>query len=225
MPRLEPQFHALDLPYFFADEAEEPSVPTTGAPTGTERERARLAGELAFGFFGIARPENFLAFSKLASRVRAHVPRAQFRLVGFVRDRELLDLPEAKDVLGLTLEPLSVAEFRHLAAAVDYAVWTRDSDTYRLRASASFLDALSHVKPLISLESPFISDCFGRMGDIGHLASEPQALEDTILGLLRAFSEDRYQRQRNNIRTGRRRFSPDAVGAALRAIVERFPSG
>lgn len=201
-PRIARSFSSIELPYVWhAESATEPP------------ERCR---ELVFGFFGVGRPERIGPFCRLARRVRRTFPEARFVLVGYLKQttEELLSYRSA--VEGLETRPLGIEELRRRASEVHFAVWTAPPDAYRMTLSASFLDALSHVKPCIFLENAFVSHYYRRMGDIGYPCGDLDEMYEVITALLRGASSERYRGQCERIIQGRRLFSVEAAAASLR---------
>ena len=54
----------------------------------------------------------------------------------------------------------------------------------RLVASATFLDALSYVKPGIYLRNPYVEYYFEQMGDIGYLCDSYEEMREVVLAIL-----------------------------------------
>lgn len=205
-PSLSRHFRTLELPAFWASARPGPSAP----PTDTIR----------FGFLGSgAHPaKGFATFQQLAAEVASSSAGAEFVLVGSVPDR--LASPElSRTISGISTEPLSVDEYNRRAAGLHYAVATGSPRHYRLRASATFLDALSHVKPGIYLRTPYLEHYFNRMGDVGYVCDSYEEMRDLVIHLARDFPIRRYQEQCANILAGRRLFEPAILAPKLRGIL------
>jgi hypothetical protein len=212
-PNLAPQFGILDLAYFWAcDRASAP--PSDGQP-------------VRFGFLGSA-SKGFDAFAGIARAVRetAGMGRAEFTLVGFVAE-PAMRRASTKWVAGVSADPLSRDEFARRASQLTYPVALGNPRHYRLTASATFLDALSYVKPGIYLRNPFVEHYFRQMGDIGYLCETVEEVKQTIESIVREFPAERYRRQCGNILGGRKIFEPASLAPQLRRIVEglRFSTG
>jgi hypothetical protein len=202
-PALGRQFVPLELPYPWRREAAASAGP-------------RPPGRLRFGLIGAGSPERLGPFCRLARDVKGRFPAAEFvlagHLTGSARDlgKDLAVLDEAPE------EPLTLDRLARRIDALDYAVWIGSPETYRWRLSASFLDALSHVKPSLAVATPFSSFLFETMGDIGYLCADDRALAAAAARLLGDFPLDRYRRQCANIVEQRSRLAPSTVATALR---------
>lgn len=208
-PKAAAQFRPLDLAYFWArhdlPEINKPSV-------------------LRFGYFGVnSRNKGFDTFFRLACETQRHTLSSEFIMVGFIRDPG--DCPKyGKDVIGVSSTPLSDEEFARRADSLTYAVWTGNPPHYRLTASASFLDALSYIKPGIYLKNPFVEHYFERMGDIGYLCDTYEEMRELVLSIDKEFPTARYRRQCENILRGRSIFEPEVLAPRLRLIVDELES-
>lgn len=204
-PKAATAFRTLDLAYFWA---------RTRLPDPPEPNVVR------FGYFGVnSLNKGFDTFFELAEEALRKTSHSEFTMVGFVRDPA--DCPKyAETIVGVSSTPLSGAEFARRAESLTYAVWCGNPSHYRLTASASFLDALSYVKPGIYLRNPFIEHYFEQMGDIGHLCDTYEEMLEVILALDREFPAARYRSQCENILRGRGIFEPATLAPQLRAIVD-----
>jgi hypothetical protein len=204
MPRAAFHFRTIDAPYFM------PGVTNASKPDGVIR----------FGHFGVARnyEKNFGLFARLAEEVGRYFDQslAQFLAVGSL-DPDVTS--PGTPVMGLSRTPLSAEEYAQRAQSVTYAVGLADPSHYRLVASASFLDALSHVKPGIYFRNPYLEYYFRKMGDIGYLCDSYEEVHDVVFSVIRNFPEARYRQQCEKIQSGRRIFEPEVIAPQLRAIV------
>jgi hypothetical protein len=183
---------------------------------------APTAGGVRFGFFGITN-KGFGPFSELADQVVPRYPGAQFVLVGF-QDGAAPSGGWSSDI-EVGTRPLCDDEFAARAAGVTYSVWTGDPDHYRLTASASFLEALAYLTPVIALRNPFIEHCCQRLGDIGYLCGSREDLLRTVTQVLACFPHDRYRQQQRNLLRGRAVFDPTTLAPRLRGIVAEVRCG
>lgn len=195
-------FQYLDLPYLWSE--------------STLSVEAEDIPPVRFGYFG-SNTQGFDVFVSLASDILAETNQAEFVLVGHLLNKPTDDL--RRKIVGLSFKPLSPEEYTQRAKTLTYAVWTADPERYRWVASASFLDAMSYVKPGIYLRNPYIEYYFGKMGDIGYLCDTYEEMQDVIRSILREFPLGRYRQQCENIRRGRHIFEPQALAPRLRAIV------
>lgn len=174
-------------------------------------------GPLRLGFFGVGRRGRIEPFFELAERVRSRVPETRFVLVGHLKG--VAPGSAGSAVEGLDSHALERRAFSALADGVHYAVWTGGED-YELRFSASFLDALSHVKPMLCLRGAFAEHHFHRLGDIGYLCEDLEEMYERIVALAEAPPRERYRRQCERILAGRRLWSPAERAPALAAAFE-----
>lgn len=210
-PGWTPQFRAMDLPYCF------PPIPDSDGPADNAVVR--------FGCFGVVTAtKGFTLFDRLARGAAGAVLPSEWSLVGFVRDEP--DLARSYDgpVKGVTAKPLSPSEFRSRAIQVTYAVMVADPEKYRLIASASFLDTLAYVKPVVCLRNPYAEECFRRMGDIGYLCNTFDEMREVVRSLLSASCPEKYHRQKENILCGREAFAPQTIARTFRDILEELVS-
>lgn len=178
--------------------------------------RPRAGGALRFGLIGAGSPDRLEPFCRVARDLKRRFPEARFVLVGHLTEAAR-DLGEQIAILDdAPEEPLPLDRLARSIDALDYAVWIGTSETYRWRLSASFLDALSHVKPSLALETPYSSFMFETMGDIGYLCADPDDLTATAERLLEDFPRERYARQCANIAERRSSLAPTTVAAILR---------
>jgi len=205
-PRRAYQFHALDLPYLLPEQQEEGS---------------RSEGEpVRFGFFGSA-GKGFEPFCRLAAEVTAQASGSEWWLVGFAPNQHEREI--AGDwVRGVSPEPLPLAEYTRRAASITYSVIVLPPHAYRLRASASFIDALAYGKPVICLRNPYVASYFARLGDLGYLCDSLDEMRDLILRILSDFPRERYQQQCANARAASKTFSPPYLAPRLRQIIEKI---
>lgn len=175
---------------------------------------------VGFALLGSAHGNRLSAFLDVARQVLPTVADARFRIVGFVPESEDL-LPDDALLLGNpSRTPLPVDELVRRRREVHIAVWL-GGDDYRLRLSASLLDALSHVLPVVALRTPFVEHLFRQVGDIGILCANESELAETVAGLAAELSADRYYSWCTAILKGRHAFTAAAVGDSLRAACRR----
>lgn len=203
LPRVARHFQYIDLPYLWRWHE------VTPVPRNV----------LRFGFFGVG-AKGFDLFAQLAAKVRQDTPNARFMLVGFLSNEQARGMTANHPVEGLSDTPLPQAEYDRRALELTYAVATSYREDYRVTASASFLDSLSYVKPIIALRNPYLAYYFERMGDIGYLCETPEAMEAVIRSVARHFPADRYVQQCRNILSGRRLFEPETIAPVLRRMAE-----
>ena len=209
-PRLALRFRTLELPVLWA--------------SNTRVTWTSPAGPIRFGFFGAAAhpAKGYATFLRLASEVTSRSPNAEFVLVGSV-PRHMASPELTRPLSGFSTEPLSDDQYNQMAAGLHFAIATGSARHYRLRASATFLDALSHVKPGVYLRTPYVEHYFDRLGDVGYLCDSYDEMRDLLLRLATDFPAERYREQCGNILAGRRLFEPAVLAPQLRTIVDGGP--
>ncbi|HUT74613.1 MAG TPA: hypothetical protein VM221_07240 [Armatimonadota bacterium] len=207
MPAIADQVMFMDLPYFYA--APQPHEP--------------FAGDVVrFGAFGVGhRDKGTDALFRMASEMQALDcdRRPEFTVLGPIVDWRMQRMAAHPVVVPSPAKPLRRAEFDRRAAGVDYAVFFHRPQSYALRASGVFCDALSHLKPVIALRTPFFAHHFEAMGDIGYLCDSYKEMQEVILDILRTKPVARYARQRANLLAARERVSLSRLSARLAELL------
>jgi len=196
----------LDAPYLW------PEVPASRTDADAHPKVIR------FGYLGMVM-QGFELFKRLADEVSSEHPSVEFELVGFV-PANMLDMASSPHVRGITTEPLSFDVFVRRADALTYAVGTRNPEIYKVISSVTFIDALACLKPGIYLRNPYLEHYFERMGDVGYLCDDYDALRDVVREICQEFPHERYRQQVHNILKGRRLFEPATVARQLRTIID-----
>ena len=202
-PSLKDNLRAIDMPRLWNSEV------------STKRDSARAR----FGFFG-STAKGFAPFYEIARAVKSQNLAADFSLVGFLNGRDLQCDYNENIVAGLSRSPIDAEEYARRAAAIDYAVWPANAAHYRLTASASFLDALDYLKPVIYLANPYIDAYAQQLGDIGYRCETLAQMQNVIETLAREFPAERYEQQRAALLRGREIFEPTKIAPTLKAIIE-----
>jgi hypothetical protein len=208
-PWLSPHFRTLDLPVLWGSHS-------VGAPPSQPR-------PIRFGFLGSgAHPaKGFATFLRLALDVTSQSAGAEFVLVGSV-PMSLASPELTRPLSSLSTEPLSDDAYNEVAGGLHFVVGTGMSQHYRLRASATFLDALSQIKPGIYLRTPYVEHYFERLGDIGYLCDTYEEMRDLVLRLAQEFPLERYEAQCANILAGRQVLDPAVLAPQLRRILSYY---
>jgi hypothetical protein len=204
-PELSTKVVSLDHPYFWSrTQPQEPSAGNT----------------LRMGFLGYAsRVKGADVFLRLAGELGREVSGAEFPLVGFA-DAACGLPPEL--LAGIEPRPLAPMDYSRRVQELTYVLWTGRAEHYRLTASATFLEALSQVKPGIYLRNPYIESYFHRMGDVGYLCDDLDQMRRTVRSILADFPRERYRQQCRNILAGREIFEPKNLAPRLAAILDEI---
>lgn len=145
----------------------------------------------------------------------AHRPDLEFRLCGFLPDAVAgVDL----DGLGESVptQPLPRARYDALLSELHYVCLPLPGRYYDLTASGTVLDAIRHLKPLLTLDGPLTRRLFAEAGDIGHLCADESDLRDTVDRLGRAPDPGRYRSQVEAMRRLRDARRPEALAPLAR---------
>lgn len=171
-----------------------------------------------FGYLGSG-VKGAEAFYRLASSVCGEWSNAEFHMVGFLNDVARC-AKYSRVIRGMSCSPLPIEEYARRASSLTHVVWTADPLHYRLTASASFLDALSFVKPGLYIRNSYIEHYFRRLGDIGYLCDSFDEMRDLLCSIQHHFPSDRYREQCYTILRGRGIFEPGTLAPQLRRIVD-----
>jgi hypothetical protein len=207
VPRVSRYVSSIDLPYFFSDDVSpEPFVDNA----------------IRFGSYGVGSFEKGTdIFFSLAEEVQSAKTtyKPTFTLIGFLLDPRLKDVPHTSVNIPSLDVPLDQESYEKYSRSIDYALFFNRPNDYELRASGAILDAFSFLKPIIALKSPLSEYYFKKMGDIGYLCENRNAMKDTVLDILETMPTDRYRQQQENILTQRVQFSPAGVSVKFRSLL------
>jgi hypothetical protein len=207
VPRVSSYVSSIDLPYFFKDDVS----PEPFAGDG-----------VCFGSYGVGSFEKGTdIFFRLAEEVQSATTteKPTFTLIGHIPQQRLKEVPHGSTDVPSPDVPLDQATYEKYCRNVDYALFFYRPDAYELRASGAILDAFSFLKPIIALKSPLTEYYFKKMGDIGYLCENSNAMKDTILDILDARPAERYRQQQQNILTQRVQFSPAGLSSKFRSLL------
>ncbi len=207
-PELVSRFSPLEPPYLWQKRE-------VTRPRFWKRERPPLT----FAHFGRARAEKMRTFLAVANRY-ASDSRLRFKIAGSTEPR-LVKECELAGIGQVVPHRVTHREMLEAADGVNYAIWSVDPDRYRLRASASFLDLLSFLKPALYARTPWSDYYVPRMGKIGWLCQDTSSMVAKIEDLLSGASEAEYRQQQETILAARERFSPRQVSPQLAEILSR----
>lgn len=116
-------------------------------------------------------------------------------------------------------EALTPEEYAARLRDVHYTIWLGDPASYRLKASASFLDAIAMGKPLIYLKNDFINYYHSHRGPLGFPAADVDEVERTLTRLARTPLDDNYHRLVSAALSAARSFSPQTIAPTLLPIL------
>jgi hypothetical protein len=207
VPRVSSYVSTIDLPYFFSDD---------GGPEPFADDAVR------FGSYGVGSYEKgtdifFSLAEEVLSAKTTYKP--TFTLIGFLLDPRLKDVPHTSVNIPSLDVPLDQESYEKYSRSIDYALFFNRPNDYELRASGAILDAFSFLKPIIALKSPLSEYYFKKMGDIGYLCENRNAMKDAVLDILETMPTDRYRQQQENILTQRVQFSPAGLSLKFRSLL------
>ena len=184
-----------------------------------------LAAPVRFGFVGLGTVAKGMdIFLGVAARVRArHGDRVRFIHVG--------NAAPGLDPAGfaaLAQPPATAAlpraEFAARLAGLHYVFLPYRRGYYDLSASGALIDALTWLKPIITMRVPLTEQFFTEFGDIGVLCDDEAGLEAAVETVLSGMDAERYARQVAALRQARATRQVEVLAARYRIIVEQgFP--
>ena len=197
IPNLERYLYSTNLPFFFKN---------------NKIKKYKKNDVLKFGYLGVGRKSKGIdLFLKLANDVPKE--NSKFIIIGpiidgpYVTNSVYVPSPEL---------PLNEEKYEKYIKDIDYAILLYNEDSYTLTASATLFDAISHLKPIIALRTPFFEYYFNKMGDIGYLCNNYEEIKELITNIIDYQHIDRYIIQQKNILTGRNQFRLDKLAEKLR---------
>jgi hypothetical protein len=174
--------------------------------------RCADVGPPVFGIFGNAGEGELI--EAVAHQVRSADPSVRFRLIGFLSGPSAVErLRPLVDGAGTT--PLTRETFIERANTVTHALWLAPQNGFRLRASGTFFDALSYVKPLVYTANPFIDSYASVEAEIGRRCNTLADVAQCVVELAQHPNAEEYARQQAAILRLRERFTPQAQARPL----------
>lgn len=116
-------------------------------------------------------------------------------------------------------EILPPEEYRERLKSVHYAIWLGEPSAYRLKASGSFLDAITMGKPIVYLKDDFIDYYFDPQKPFGFPGSDIVEIEKILMRLAHDPPDDSYNRMAHAALGTGRRFSPEKIAPDLCSII------
>jgi hypothetical protein len=196
-PEYEPAMRnagVIDIPYHFG-----PIQPTPAEP-------------VVFGLFGNTGDGHLQ--EEVARSVKSANANILFRLVGFLsNDEAVARLSPYVDLVGRT--PIDHDEFVRRAESVTHTLWLAHPGGFRLRASATFFDALGYGKPLVYTANAFVDPYFAEAPGIGVRCDSVAEVPEAILRLAAETTPESYAATQAAIAEFRIRFTPKALAKRL----------
>lgn len=179
----------IDHPYHFSNTLS----PLDASPT------------LTFGIFGNSGDGELLY--QLVNKVHSTLPNIKFMMIGFVGEGKSKG-PLADHVEGLTETPLSREAYESAANKISHALFITELNGYKLRASGTFFDALSFLKPLLFISNNFVNHYWSECPPIGTKCTDIDEMANKIIEIYKNFNETSYREQQKAMQTYRARFTP-----------------
>jgi hypothetical protein len=173
--------------------------------------------DLVFGVFGNSGDGRLL--EQVVRSVKAVNPSVRFRLIGFLSNSKTVERlkPFVEDV---TETPVSRETFIRLAQGISHTLWLAPRDSFRLRASGTFFDALAYCKPLVYTANPYIDPYYLQNPRIGTRCESIEEVASTILNLVENHTAPAYLEAQEAMKDFRRRFTPEALAETIPAALQ-----
>ncbi|MDP3034269.1 MAG: hypothetical protein Q8M97_04060 [Methanobacteriaceae archaeon] len=212
LPTLKKYIISIDHPYFFS-----------------EKKHIQYSKEnniIKFGFFGFGSIRKGIdIFFKLAEDISNEKTRynPEFILIGNLQNqkfgpvtyKKIDKIKNSAVFIPSNKKSLSLDEFESYANILDYSIILHKPQENRLTAMASLFDAISYLKPIIAINSPFVSYYFNKMGNIGYLCEDYNELKELILKILNNDHSKEYDQQIDNILDNRKKISIKVISDEL----------
>ena len=173
---------------------------------------------VTFTFAGTDTLRGTRGFDDFAALAARFPPGARFTMAGFLQLCDQPAPPSYAAVEGWSDSPLPLEEFESRLRATTYVVIPASPNRYRISMSASVLDAISFVKPVIALRSDGFERWWKNLGDIGYLCDDLRGMELLMRSIGERFPFERYTAQRQRILQVRERFAATRIALRLREL-------
>ncbi len=203
-PHMKKYLYSIDHPYLFKHENE-------FMPFQSEKIR--------FGVFGsLDKSKGYKVVKKIIDKLKCTELKDKFEIVvigkmNVEEEYKQYVKPASKN------EFISRKEFDMLAETIDYSLLLYGSKAYKFKASGSFFDTLSYLKPTLALKSSFFQYYFNKLGEIGYLCNNYIELEKTILEILKYPSIQKYTLQRQALLEARELLKLEKISNDLYRIL------
>ena len=173
-------------------------------------------GATVLGTFGNTGDGRML--EAVAQAVKASDPEVRFRLVGFLADDAAV-ARLAPWVEGAGRVPVAQEVFAERARGLTHTLWLSAPESFRLRASGTFFDALAYGKPLVYTANPFIDPYFAHEPGIGVRCADLAAVPAAIVQLAANRTPATDAAAQAAMARLRERFAPAALAGRLPAAL------
>lgn len=170
-----------------------------------------MEGPPVFGIFGNSGDGSML--ESIARSIRSTDPSVRFRLIGFLEPSAVERLRHLVEDVGSMAVPRQT--FIERAQGITHALWLAPANGFRLRASGTFFDALSYVKPLIYTANPYIDSYAALEPGIGVRCNGVDEVGQAIRQVVKTHSPQTYRAAQEAILRLRERFTPQSQAARI----------
>lgn len=210
LPALKNKLLSIEMPYLFKRK----NIMTSNNDRKTIR----------FGFFGFGSYDKGI---ELFIKISEDIQRAQTKIIPeFILIGNTYKTEQGMNFgyvyMPSPYKPLSTDDYEKYANSIDYSIILYNPKVYNIVHGASVLDSLEYCKPIISTRSLLVDLYFKEMGDIGYLCDHYDALIKTLLTILNEFPTERYQKQCENILSGRESLLPDKLSSTFKEKINKF---
>jgi glycosyltransferase involved in cell wall biosynthesis len=175
---------------------------------------------IRIGFVGLgSEAKGFPTFLDIAARVKArHGDRVAFVHVGIVQAGKTAGCDVLEDPPAH--EHLSRAEFARRLAALHYVFLPFRRGYYDFSASGALIDAVTWLKPIITMRVPLSEQFFAESGEIGFICEDEAGMEAAVEGVLTEVNPERYARQIDALRGAREARRTEVLAECYREAVQ-----
>jgi len=106
---------------------------------------------------------------------------------------------------------LSKKEFERKIFDLHYSLFFYDNEFYSLCASGAFFDAIKFEKPILALKNDYFTYYFNRLGNIGYLFDDLNAMKSKINEILLGNYQTEYQEQVENLQRAKLQLSIEKI--------------
>lgn len=162
--------------------------------------------KIIFGVLGVIlrykNGENLLKlFDKLNQQENKNF---EIHVIGHVRTTELYEQFKSYDFVKLYSEPdkfLDEEVLEKETQNIDYAICCFNGDNFRMVASGTFWDSMTHYKPFIALSCDYFKYYFEKAGNIGFLIEDFSTWENEIINIILKQNKEKYYNNVENIKS------------------------
>lgn len=177
-----------------------------------------LKKPLKFGFIGESK-KGLGLFYKIAKNITAVRSGVEFWTIG---SSSVEEVDKYSDILkGLSDKWLAAEEYNQRINSMLFLILPYNDKRYNYRASATFVDGLSFVKPGVYISNCYIDECMEALGEVGIVCDDAESVEKALIDIIDNMTDRQYLLYQKNILEARDVFSTKAVGKQIKAIFDK----